>query len=106
MKENRLLEVMQVAFENAALEHSDIIITCTYALRFDVYATDYSLKLKVMHAIEKCQSEGAIKYDTLMEAKKYYDETNEYGVKVIYHCAQDTDISIDREEVWMFHNFK
>lgn len=96
--------VLQRAF-NTAPKDCDMIITFTYALRFDVYATDYAHKLKVKHALERCQEEGGITHKALYDAKEYFKKNSDEGVKVIYHCAMDTDISVDREEVWMFHNF-
>lgn len=109
MKENRVLgvlEVLRTAFSTAARGKSDITIIFTFSLRFDVYSTDYALKLKVMHALEKCQEEGLLSNSTVQAAKEYFKKNAENGVKVIYHCATDTDISVDREEVWIFHNFK
>ena len=104
MSENRVLDVLKTAFNSAARD-CDMIITFTYGLRFDVYATDYAHKLKVKHALERCQEAGGITHKSLHEARDYFKGTSDDGVKVIYHCATDTDISVDREELWMFHNF-
>ena len=104
MKENRLIEIMESAFKSAA--HEDLFIVFTFDMRFDVYGTDYGLKLKILHALEKLADSGELTAFTVGNAKVHFNQIAEGNVKVIHHHATDTDISVDREEVWMFHNFK
>ena len=105
MKENRLLEELKKSFEEARRGNSEMFVAFTYSLRFDVYAVDYEIKLNLMKALEKCEADGDITYAALLEARIYFQQNNPGGAKVIHHFAKDTDIMVDREEVWMFHNF-
>lgn len=105
MKENRVLDELKNSFEKARRGNCEMVATFTYSLRFDVYATDYETKLNLLEALKECEDEGKLTYAALIDAKKYFQQNNPGGAKIIYHCAKDTDISVDREEVWMFHNF-
>ena len=104
MEENRLIGILESAFKSAARE--SLFIVFTFDMRFDVYGTDYGLKLKILHALEKLAESGEITALAVDTAKVHFNQILEGDVKVIHHHATDTDISVDREEVWMFHNFK
>lgn len=95
------MEIIVSAFETAHRTGETLFIAFTYGMRFEIFSSDYGLKLKLMHALEACKS---ITYEEVMAAKKMFEAGKAFG-KVSYHCAEDTDISVDREEVWMFHNF-
>lgn len=105
MKDNRVLEEMGLAFIKAQRHNCEMIVTFTYSLRFDVYATDYETKLKLLEALKACEKAGMLTYGAVAATKNFFEQKNPGGARVIHHCASDTDISVDREEVWMFHNF-
>lgn len=105
MENNRVLEKMSQAFEKARRDNCEMFVAFTYSLRFDVFATDYETKLELYDALKECEAEGLLTYRAVSGAKKFFEQERPGGARVIHHYAKDSDISVDREEVWMFHNF-
>ena len=104
-KENGVTNELRKAFKAARQINSEMIVIFTYSLRFDVYATNYGAKMDMVIFLEACQNEGLLTHQAVIDAQKYFEHNSPGGAKVIHHFAKDTDIMVDREEVWMFHNF-
>lgn len=104
MKENNFLQIVRKAFDEAAKKQEWLEVRINSKLEVLASAKEFALKAELERAVENLPQK--LKHSDLYAVRDYFQKTGENHAEVLYNCASsDTDISVDREELLIVHNY-